>query len=153
MGTILVVDDDPDTCDLLSRYLARDGHEVVCAANGWEGLLAADRHRVDLIVLDVTMPGMDGETFLGIVRRGGGGRTDRDVPVVAVTALDRAAVAAALGRLGVSAILTKGVDELSDLADVVGDCLRGAGLPGLAVADAASPGGRPDLQHGFPAPR
>src|SRR6266566_5058552 len=60
MATILVVDDDRDTCEVVSRYLEKSGHHAVSAENGWEALLRLDAHTVNLILLDVMMPGMDG---------------------------------------------------------------------------------------------
>ena len=104
MATVLVVDDDLDTCDLLSLYLGHAGHDVVCAANGWEGLLELDRQRVDLILLDVMMPGMDGATFLNVLRNTKEGAT---TPVVVISALDPDRARAGLGRFEVADVLTK----------------------------------------------
>jgi CheY-like chemotaxis protein len=66
--TVLVVDDDPEICDLLKRTLETGGYRVVCAANGWEALIACDAHNIDAVLLDILMPGMDGVTFLKILR-------------------------------------------------------------------------------------
>ncbi|MEI8254489.1 MAG: response regulator [Deltaproteobacteria bacterium] len=57
---ILVIDDDPDILKLVRTALRSQGHEVLTAANGIEGLEAAEQHRPDVIVTDVMMPGMDG---------------------------------------------------------------------------------------------
>jgi two-component system, OmpR family, response regulator len=104
MATILVVDDDADTRELMTRYLGRAGHATVDAANGWEALIALDRHAIDLILLDVMMPGMDGRTFLEILRDG---QFHHDVPVIAVSALTPEAVRARLGKLGLVEVLPK----------------------------------------------
>ena len=67
--TILIVDDDPEICDMLRRTLVASGYDTVCAGNGWEALLALDEHAsIDAILLDILMPGMDGATFLKIAR-------------------------------------------------------------------------------------
>ena len=60
MATILVVDDDPIVRDVVVRYLERDGHRTLVAEDGdrAEELLA--RERLDLVVLDVMLPGKDG---------------------------------------------------------------------------------------------
>src|SRR5258707_7805772 len=80
---LLVVDDEPNILELLSASLRYAGFEVVTAAAGTEAVQAAQRHRPDLIVLDVMLPDMDG---FDVVRRlrGGGDR----IPVVFVTAGD-----------------------------------------------------------------
>ena len=116
MAKVLVVDDDRDTCDLLERYLLAGGHEVICAGNGWEALLAMDTHRVDLILLDVMMPGMDGATFLKILRNA---QTKSDTAVVVISALDRANVEARVGKLGVADIVPKGPSFFEELLALV----------------------------------
>ncbi len=57
---ILVVDDDPDMRRLVSAILTENGHRVVEAADGEEGLALADREDPDLMILDILMPGLDG---------------------------------------------------------------------------------------------
>ena len=59
---ILVVDDDPMIVDVLTRFLVREGYSVITARNGLEALEQVRRHEPDLILLDVTMPAMDGFT-------------------------------------------------------------------------------------------
>ncbi|HRP98766.1 MAG TPA: response regulator, partial [Rhodocyclaceae bacterium] len=54
---ILVVDDDREIRTLLADYLTRQGLRCTTAANGREMKDALDRHRIDLIVLDIMMPG------------------------------------------------------------------------------------------------
>ena len=60
---VLVVDDTPRIRELLADYLAAEGFEVRTAANGREALEVLDGWRPDLIVLDLTMPEMDGWSF------------------------------------------------------------------------------------------
>jgi diguanylate cyclase (GGDEF)-like protein len=57
---ILIADDDPDILTLVARVLKREGHEVVPASNGSEALELARQHDPDLLLLDVSMPEMDG---------------------------------------------------------------------------------------------
>jgi two-component system OmpR family response regulator len=116
MATILVVDDDPDTCEVVSRYLEKSGHHTVFAENGWEALLRLDSHTVNLILLDVMMPGMDGVTFLKILR---GDQHQKSIPVAVMSALSQDVVRSRLARLGVAEILPKGSGYLTDLLDVV----------------------------------
>ena len=61
-GRVLVVDDDDASRLLLADWLGAYGHQVSTAADGPEALLAVERETPDVIVLDVTMPGMDGFT-------------------------------------------------------------------------------------------
>ena len=81
MTTVLVVDDDPTVREVVSRYLTRDGHQVLQRSNGIEGLQAALAERPDLIVLDLMMPGMDGLQMCQELRR------TSTVPVIMLTAL------------------------------------------------------------------
>jgi putative two-component system response regulator len=57
---ILVVDDEPSIVDVLTRFLSREGYSVVTAVNGREALEQVRQEPPDLILLDVTMPEMDG---------------------------------------------------------------------------------------------
>ena len=111
MANILLIEDDRDTRDMLGRFLSQSGHEMQMAANGWEGLLALERH-VDLVLLDLMLPGMDGFSFLKVMRRQ---TATRDIPVVAVTALDVAEVTPQLERLGVEEIVSKGSNLFKQL--------------------------------------
>ena len=63
---ILMVDDDPGICDVVSDFLGKHGYSVECAADAREMEQALERGPVDLIVLDVMLPGEDG---LAICRR------------------------------------------------------------------------------------
>ncbi|MDX2011618.1 MAG: response regulator [Myxococcaceae bacterium] len=57
---VLVVDDDPNNLKLVSASLTLEGYEVVCASSGEEGLETLARRSIDLLLLDVRMPGLDG---------------------------------------------------------------------------------------------
>jgi two-component system, OmpR family, alkaline phosphatase synthesis response regulator PhoP len=58
--TILVVDDEEDILELVRHHLKREGYEVQCADSGEKALQAARNNPVDLIVLDLMLPGIDG---------------------------------------------------------------------------------------------
>ncbi|MGH1575052.1 hybrid sensor histidine kinase/response regulator [Methylobacterium sp. P31] len=68
IGQVLVIDDDPATRDLLARLLQRDGFQVVTASDGRAGLEQARALRPRVILLDVTMPRMDGWSVLRALR-------------------------------------------------------------------------------------
>ena len=58
--SILLVDDDPDIREFLSFNLEKEGFQVYTAKNGLDGVEACKKHKPDLVILDVMMPGMDG---------------------------------------------------------------------------------------------
>jgi len=68
-ATVLVVDDDPDTVETMRDILEEEGHTVLSARNGLEGLEVALRSVPDLVLLDLDMPVMDGHAFLAAVHR------------------------------------------------------------------------------------
>jgi two-component system phosphate regulon response regulator PhoB len=59
-GTILIIDDEKDLIELVRYNLEKDGYDTISATDGQSGLEIALRHKLDLIVLDLMMPGMDG---------------------------------------------------------------------------------------------
>ena len=78
---ILVVDDEESVRWALTRALERAGHRVDVAADGSSGLAAAERPDVDLVLLDVRLPGRDGLAVLGDLRK-----RRPDLPVIMITA-------------------------------------------------------------------
>ncbi len=82
---VLVVDDEAGNRDLLSRRLQRDGYAVLTAAGGREALAVAAREPVDVVLLDVMMPDLDG---LAVLERLKADAVTRDVPVIMISALD-----------------------------------------------------------------
>jgi CheY-like chemotaxis protein len=101
--TVLIVEDDPDTRDLVGRLLTMHGYAVRVASNGWEALLAL-AEPVDLILLDMMLPGMDGVTFLKSLR---GQKSGQSIPVVMMTAMDPSDVLPKVRPFGVTEILPK----------------------------------------------
>jgi CheY-like chemotaxis protein len=68
-ATVLVVDDDPDTVETMRAILEEEGHTVLSARNGLEGLEVALQFVPDLVLLDLDMPIMDGHAFLERARK------------------------------------------------------------------------------------
>ncbi len=58
--TILVVDDEKDICDLFQDFLTQEGYQVFTATNGVEAISLGKQERLDLALVDIKMPGMDG---------------------------------------------------------------------------------------------
>ena len=81
MFRILVAEDDKNTRKLMEAVLTRYGYEVMTAADGIEALEILDHKHVDLIVLDVMMPRMDGYEFTNTLRMAG-----NNIPILMVTA-------------------------------------------------------------------
>ncbi|SFH11245.1 response regulator [Methylobacterium gossipiicola] len=93
-GQVLIIDDDASTRDLLARFLERDGFTVATASDGREGVERARALRPRVILLDVTMPRMDGWSVLRTLR------ADPDLgatPIIMVTVLDEQNLAFSLG--------------------------------------------------------
>ncbi len=80
---ILVVDDEEDILELVRYNLAREGYAVTCAASGEAALKSATSDPVDLIILDLMLPGIDG---LEVARRLKQNSGTKDTPIVMLTA-------------------------------------------------------------------
>jgi PAS domain S-box-containing protein len=104
-STVLVVDDDPNARDLMSRFLLRDGYRTLLAENGEHGLSLAKQYQPDAVILDVLMPGMDGWAVLTEMKAD---PSLCDIPVIMVTMVDNRELGYALG---VTDYLTKPVDR------------------------------------------
>ena len=83
-GRILVVDDNASNRDLLSRRLQRQGHTVLQAENGAVALALVEKEAVDLILLDLMMPGINGHDVLTLLKRD---QRFREIPVIMISAL------------------------------------------------------------------
>ena len=82
-GRVLIVDDDADTVGLLSAAMRQIGFTPLVAADGYEALALARRHRPDLILLDLRLPGMDGYEAVTHLKRDAVTQT---IPIVAISA-------------------------------------------------------------------
>ena len=81
MINILVVDDDKSTRMFLSAVLQKNGYSVLTACNGEEALDIMDKEHIDLIVLDIMMPKLDGYEFTRILRE-----SQNNLPILMVSA-------------------------------------------------------------------
>ena len=113
---ILVVDDDERVRSLLSEALEEKGRRVLTAASGSEALRVVTSTHVNLVLLDLAMPGMDGvETFRQMRR------THPDLPVVIITAYPDSDLMARAMEIGPFTILQKPVDlhQLRKIAELI----------------------------------
>ena len=78
---ILIVDDDKEICTLLADFLTKYGFQVITAMNGDEMFQSLKQHQIDLIILDVMLPGDDGLTLCKKLR------SDSNIPIVMLTAM------------------------------------------------------------------
>src|SRR5258708_12670888 len=103
---IMVVDDDPDTVSILARHLQREGFVAIEAISGAECVRIAQERPVDVILLDLMMPDMDGFQVCRALKEDP--RT-AEIPVIMITARDDLDARAEGMRLGVSDFLPKPV--------------------------------------------
>ncbi|MFP1631377.1 PleD family two-component system response regulator [Zhengella sp. ZM62] len=106
---ILVVDDIPANVRLLESRLLAEYFEVLTASNGEEALSVVENERVDVILLDIMMPGIDG---FEVCRRLKADPQTAHIPVVMVTALDQPADRVKGLQCGADDFLTKPVNDL-----------------------------------------
>jgi adenylate cyclase len=119
-ATILVVDDDEENRVLLARRLARDGHQVRMAKGGLEALALRESEPVDLVLLDVMMPDLDGPAVLARLK---GNPARRHIPVLMISALDETASVVRSIELGAEDYLPKPCDAVL-LRARIGACLE-----------------------------
>jgi CheY-like chemotaxis protein len=97
--TILAVDDDPDALFILDRLLCRQGYRVRTASGGKAALAALDEELVDVVVLDVMMPDLDGLQVCSVLRLN---ERTRAIPVILLTASAHTETRLAAMDLGVT---------------------------------------------------
>ncbi len=101
---ILVVDDEEDILELVRYNLDREGYGVVCAVSGEEALKRAAKDSVDLIILDLMLPGMDG---LDVTKKLKGDEKTGNIPIVMLTAKGEEADIVTGLELGADDYITK----------------------------------------------
>ena len=127
-GSVLIIDDDPKSRDILSRALGREKYSVACASGGEEGLRLARRLHPDVIVLDVLMPLMDGWTVLTSIKAD---PAIADIPVIMLSVLNEEKMGFSLGATD---YLTKPIDR-DRLSEVVSKCMRGGGTGTVLIVE------------------
>ncbi len=106
MFHILVVEDDPHARKLMQTVLEQNGYSVYTAKDGLDALAVMDQKHIDLVVLDVMMPRMDGYEFTKEIRDGGS-----DLPILMVTARETPSDVKRGFIIGTDDYMTKPVDE------------------------------------------
>lgn len=100
---VLVIDDDDEFCDQVELVLRKD-FKVVKATSGKEGVAAASKHRPDLILLDILMPGLDGYEVCRVLKESD---ATKDIPVIILSSADREDVWARAEEAGADDFISK----------------------------------------------
>lgn len=113
MSKLLIVEDDGNICQLL-ELLLKDNHKLTIVNTGTEALLQVNQAQFDLILLDLMLPGVTGESVLTTIRK------TSQTPIIITTAIDDKAKIVELLKLGADDYLTKpfNLDELQARIDV-----------------------------------
>jgi two-component system cell cycle response regulator DivK len=111
---VMLVEDYQDTREMMRQMLELTGCRVVEASNGQEAIELSQQGELDLVLMDLNMPVLDGFTATLRIREY---ERTRDVPVVALTAFDTAEFRAAAGAVGCCDFIVKPIDHdhLSEL--------------------------------------
>jgi DNA-binding response OmpR family regulator len=112
---ILIIDDDRSIVSVLTFLLKGTGYDVISASSGEEGLDWLGVARPDLIILDITMGGIDGFEFCELVKKYG---TFQDIPVIFLSAKDTMGHINQAFELGAADYLVKPVDHRKLIATV-----------------------------------
>jgi two-component system, cell cycle response regulator DivK len=115
MATILFVDDDPLTLEMLSKSVQLFGHEAILASSGKQALTLVATCSPDLIMTDMSLPDMDGLT---LVRRLQQDATTKDIAVVVLSASAEMDIAELVRAAGAKDFLPKPV-RLNTLQEVI----------------------------------
>ncbi len=116
---ILIVEDDTDINRLIAAILSRQGYETVSAFSGTEALLRLEQEEFRMVILDLMLPGMDGELLLAHVRE----KMQKEIPVLVLSARASLADKVQLLTSGADDYMTKPF-EPEELAARVYSCLR-----------------------------
>lgn len=129
MSRIVIVEDNLQNARLASRILRRDGHEVLLAADGETGVMLILQTPPDLILMDLGLPDVDGQTIVGILRQ----QTElKAVPIIAFTAWPEGAARQMMEAYGFNGLISKPIDTRAFGRQVAQYLRDGAQQPGCA---------------------
>lgn len=115
MRTILIMEDDPDQSRLMLRLLERAGYNILIEPSGESGLRTAMAVKPDLILLDMGLPDLDGQTVAGLIK---GSTFLADIPVVVVTAWPQDTAAAIAKAYGCEGYISKPIEAREFAAQI-----------------------------------
>lgn len=108
-SVILLVDDEEDHLIITSRFLESQGFTCLCADRGWEALRILDENKVDLVLLDLHMPGMDGYCLAENIL---GRESTKSIPIIAFSCYDLTRFKQRAMRAGMADFIPKPVDRV-----------------------------------------
>ena len=120
MAKVLLAEDDEFSRDMLVRRLKRQGYEMIAAADGREALRAVREHHPDVILMDLNMPGMDGQTAMRLLKSD---PRSFKIPIIVLTACASLEDVAEAVAAGCYAYETKPI-VLSRLVERIEEALR-----------------------------
>ncbi len=121
MAKILVVDDSPTEVHVLQTMLEKNGHEVIVASSGEDGIITAKETQPDLVLMDVVMPGMNGfQATRQLTKQ----KETASIPVIIVTTKDQETDKVWAMRQGAKDYIVKPVQEKA-LLERVNNALAG----------------------------
>jgi two-component system cell cycle response regulator len=138
MSTVLTVDDSKVVRSMVTRHLQPYGCAIIEATNGQEGVEMARTHKPDLVLLDVTMPVMDGRQALGELRKDA---ETKGIPVIMLTAESGRDLVVEIAKLGVNGYIVKPFQQETfdkEVSKVLG-APGGAAAAGAQGATAVDP--------------
>jgi len=103
---ILAIDDDARICRLIQRFLEPAGYRIITAPSGSEGLVYLRTESIDLVLLDLEMPVMNGPAFIGELKK-----IRPDIPVIVVTGYPDGNLMLEASRLGPLMLIAKPIDR------------------------------------------
>lgn len=115
MARILVVDDSPTETEAFRAVLEKNGHEVLNAENGADGVAVARQEQPDLVLMDIVMPGLNGFQATRQLTRS---PETKHIPVIIVTTKDQETDRVWGKRQGASGYLVKPVSESRLLSEI-----------------------------------
>jgi len=117
MKTILIMEDDPHQSRLMQRLLERADYHILIESDGESGLRTAMMVHPDLILLDMGLPDIDGQTVAGLLK---GSETLSEIPLVVVTAWPQDTAASIAKAYGCDGYISKPVHAREFAAQIAG---------------------------------
>jgi len=122
MAKILIIDDEKDIRAILERKLAAEGHTVLCAASGGEGITVLQQESLDLVITDIVMPEMGGIEIVMNIRK-----TNPSIKIITITGkvrTDSTAFQTLIEQFNVECLIHKPF-SLDQITKAVQDALKG----------------------------
>lgn len=120
MGKIVLIEDDLNSARLASRLLEKAGHEVVTAHEGEEGLTRIAENQPDVVLVDLGLPDMDGQTIIAVLRQQ---FVMKETPILAFTSYPVDVANSMVQAYGCDGLIVKPINTRT-FAKEVGNYLR-----------------------------